>query len=56
MILRNVGNCLPVDTASLSIRLKIFNNVSLRTSNTELEGIFHRAIEILSVSFGGESE
>jgi len=72
MILRNVGNYLPVDTASLSIRLEIFNNTSLRasnpeleeilnltalrTSNTELEEICHRAIEILSVSFAGESE
>ena len=56
MILRNVGNYLPVDTASLSIRLEIFNFTALITSNTELEEIFHRAIEIFSVNFAGESE
>jgi len=56
MILRNVGNYLPVDTTSLSIRLEFFNLTALRTSNTELQEIFHRAIEILSVNFAGESE
>jgi len=56
MILRNVGNYLPVDTASLSVRLEIFNLTALRTFNTELREIFHGAIEIPSVNFAGESE